>query len=364
MLLGENGAGKSTPDRHSLGPPAPGRGGDPDRRPTAGHRLRRDHAIELGISTVYQAVMLAPTLTVARKPGPRRALVATAAPARDRGAPGGNGRRLRPDDSSRRPHRGPVAGRTAAGRDCPPTDARQPMLILDESDLDADAAWRGGAGQLMRSLVARGIAIVFISHKLKEALDFGDRISVLRLGRKGRRDRAGAPCANWTTTPRWRRWWADVRPGRGGRDRRRARTPRARRAPPAEPPVLEVRGLSVGRPGRGRGARRRPDRGAGRDPRHPPASTATARSSWPRRSPAKRPIAAGTILLDGEPVERLDVGARRSRGLRYVTDGPTCGRARSAPFRWRPTWCSSRSAMRRSGGEDRRAPECDPPPRR
>ena len=36
----------------------------------------------------------------------------------------------------------------------------------------------------MRRLVARGLAIVFITHKLNEALAYGDRITVLRLGRK------------------------------------------------------------------------------------------------------------------------------------------------------------------------------------
>ena len=39
-------------------------------------------------------------------------------------------------------------------------------------------------GALMRRLVEQGLAIVFITHKLQEAAAFGDRISVLRLGRK------------------------------------------------------------------------------------------------------------------------------------------------------------------------------------
>ena len=37
---------------------------------------------------------------------------------------------------------------------------------------------------MMRRLADRGIAVVFITHKLREAFDFGDRISILRLGRK------------------------------------------------------------------------------------------------------------------------------------------------------------------------------------
>ncbi len=36
----------------------------------------------------------------------------------------------------------------------------------------------------MRRLAQRGLAIVFITHKLREAFAFGDRIAHLRLGRK------------------------------------------------------------------------------------------------------------------------------------------------------------------------------------
>src|SRR3954467_12010848 len=34
----------------------------------------------------------------------------------------------------------------------------------------------------------------------------------------------------------------------------------------------------------------------------------------------QRSVQAGEILLEGRPIERLDVGARRRLGLRYVTD--------------------------------------------
>ena len=39
-------------------------------------------------------------------------------------------------------------------------------------------------GELMRRLRDQGVAIIFITHKLSEAAAFGDRISVLQLGRK------------------------------------------------------------------------------------------------------------------------------------------------------------------------------------
>src|SRR5262249_61540282 len=47
----------------------------------------------------------------------------------------------------------------------------------------APAAGVQELGQVMRRLAERGVAIVFVTHKLREAYALGDRISVLRLGR-------------------------------------------------------------------------------------------------------------------------------------------------------------------------------------
>ena len=58
------------------------------------------------------------------------------------------------------------------------------VLILDEATAMLTPKGVEELGALMRRLVARGLAVVFITHKLKEAFAFGDRISVLRLGRK------------------------------------------------------------------------------------------------------------------------------------------------------------------------------------
>ena len=317
VLLGENGAGKSTLIAILSGLQRPDEGEIRiDGQPQVIGSPR--HAIELGISTVYQAVMLAPTLTVAEN-------LALGAP------------------WWRRPHRREIAARLeemagAFGLTIHP-DARtgdlslgeqqqveivralmrgSRVLILDEATSMLTPRGVAELGQLMRSLVARGIAIVFISHKLKEALDFGDRISVLRLGRKVGEigperlrqldhDAAMAEVVGLM-------FGQDEAAGTG-----EGETPRARRAPPAEPPVLEVRGLSVA--GQGAAAVRDVDLTvapgeilgiAGID--------GNGQKQLAEAIAGQRPIAAGTILLDGEPVERLDVGARRSRGLRYVTD--------------------------------------------
>ena len=71
-------------------------------------------------------------------------------------------------------------------------------LILDEPTAVLTTAEAGELFGVMRELVATGRTVVFISHKLNEVLEVGDRITVLRNGRarrdagRRRRDRARA----------------------------------------------------------------------------------------------------------------------------------------------------------------------------
>ncbi|CAK8740409.1 Autoinducer 2 import ATP-binding protein LsrA [Sodalis praecaptivus] len=58
------------------------------------------------------------------------------------------------------------------------------VLILDEPTALLTPQDAERLGLLMRRLVAQGLAVVFITHKLNEALAWGDRLSVLRRGRK------------------------------------------------------------------------------------------------------------------------------------------------------------------------------------
>jgi general nucleoside transport system ATP-binding protein len=58
------------------------------------------------------------------------------------------------------------------------------LLILDEATSMLTPQGIAELGALMRRLVERGLAVVFITHKLGEAADFGDRVSILKLGRK------------------------------------------------------------------------------------------------------------------------------------------------------------------------------------
>ncbi len=93
----------------------------------------------------------------------------------------------------------------------------------------------------MRRLVARGMAVIFITHKLNEALAYGDRITVLRLGRKvgeigPEALKAAAP--EETTAEIVRLMFGETPAAAAGEVR-------APKSVPAGPAFLSVRGLSV-----------------------------------------------------------------------------------------------------------------------
>ena len=67
---------------------------------------------------------------------------------------------------------------------------RRNVLILDEPTAVLHRAGDQRALRDIRRLVAEGMTVVFISHKLNEVLEIADRITVLRRG-QARRDALG-----------------------------------------------------------------------------------------------------------------------------------------------------------------------------
>ncbi len=57
------------------------------------------------------------------------------------------------------------------------------ILILDEPSAVLTPQETEGLFEIMRTLLARGVSIIFISHKLKEVLEICDQVTVLRLGK-------------------------------------------------------------------------------------------------------------------------------------------------------------------------------------
>jgi simple sugar transport system ATP-binding protein len=315
VLLGENGAGKSTLIGMLAGMQQPDAGvirvlG------SAATIASPARALALGIGTVFQHGMLVPTLTVTENL-----------------ALGGRW--------WRRPGRAAVCARlietcTTLGLEIDPDALAGKLSLGEQQQVEIiRALWRGGKvlvldeptamlappgiaalGALMRRLAATGIGIVFITHKLDEALDFGDRISVLRAGRL-----AGALEPELLKTlPREETteriiglMFASMAP------RAPVQAAASRRHAQPGPPVLQVanagmtdasgrkvlRNISFSvQPGEifglagidGNGQRELAELLAGQ---------ATGN---------------GTVMLDGRDITGLDVAARSRLGLRYVTD--------------------------------------------
>ncbi len=182
VLLGENGAGKSTLVSLLAGMQRPDEGGiliggvpvtiDSPRR-----------SMDLGIGTVFQRVLLVPSLTVIENlmlGGSWLKPLGRAAALRRFGE-------LSTLLGTRIDPHAPVSGLSlgeqqqveimrALWRD-------EKLLLLDEPTSMLTPQGVADLGRMMRRLKEKGVALILITHKLLEAYEFGDRISVLRLGR-------------------------------------------------------------------------------------------------------------------------------------------------------------------------------------
>ena len=107
------------------------------------------------------------------------------------------------------------------------------VLILDEPTAVLTPQEADGLANTVRTLAGRGLAVIFISHKLHEVLALCERVVVLR---------GGAKVADRPTAGADRVMLAELMVGRAIPTRER---------PPSTPgaPVLSLKGVSVGKPG-------------------------------------------------------------------------------------------------------------------
>ena len=288
VLLGENGAGKSTLIGILAGMQQPDEGeilidGNPVR--IASPRA----SLQLGIGTVFQHVLLVPSLSVIENlmlGGPWwQKLLRGPALARFRELSQLLGVTIDPDAQ---------VGRLSLGEQQQVEIMRalwrgEKVLILDEPTSMLTPQGVKDLGAVMKRLRDKGVALILITHKLVEAYELGDRISVLRLGRvvgalppeqkrmMTEREATDAVIEMMFGTVAQHERDAEILIGRG-RQAHRARTVDRSGAP-----RLQVRGLTTEATRGGFPAARGRFRSvAGRSARASPASTATGRSIWPR----------------------------------------------------------------------------------
>ncbi|OLT15440.1 sugar ABC transporter ATP-binding protein [Pseudonocardia sp. CNS-139] len=232
-LLGQNGAGKSTLIKVLAGAHTPDAGEIvwAGRPVTFGSPQAADAA---GIATIYQELDLVPGLTVAEN------VVLGHEPSRL-----GFSRLRAADDKARRllrrlghpeiPPRRELGRLSAAGQQIVSMaralakDAR--LIVMDEPSAVLDPEEVQNLFRVIRELTADGVAVVYISHRLEEIREIGDRVTVLKDGRTVARNLPAR------TTPT-----ADVIRLMTGRTVEYAFPPRA--APVSDEVVLQVEGLS------------------------------------------------------------------------------------------------------------------------
>ncbi len=193
------------------------------------------------------------------------------------------------------------------------------VLILDEPTSMLTPQGVQELGKMIRRLRDNGVAVVLITHKLAEACEFGDRVTVLRLGEvvgeippedMARLDRAQATARI-----------VELMFGRGAKDETAAPAARApRRAEEGVAPVLELRSVWIDalvdempvadvtfavRPGEIFGI-------AGVD--------GNGQKQLAEAIAGQRRLVAGDIALDGRSIASDDIAERQASGLRYVTD--------------------------------------------
>lgn len=190
------------------------------------------------------------------------------------------------------------------------------VLILDEATAMLTPQNATELGQLMRRLVAKGLAVVFITHKLNEALDWGDRISVLRLGRK-----VGEITPDVLRTldrDEATRRVVQLMFNLDSDTASEAAGMRASHCQQEARPVLEIHALEVNDalvPVRHVELRIRPGEIIG-----VAGIDGNGQKQLAEAIAGQRPLSSGRIWLDGEAIESFSIGERRRRGLRYVTD--------------------------------------------
>ncbi|MHB9150069.1 MAG: putative B6 ABC transporter ATP-binding protein [Thermoleophilia bacterium] len=322
-VLGENGAGKSTLMHVLAGMHRP----DSGSIFVDGTRVSLDSpraAIALGIGAVYQHPTSIPVLTVLENMmlGEGKGLRLEPKVAAEALARFGSmlGVEFDPDAET---------GRLALGRRQQMEIAKalwsgSTVLMLDEPTAMLTPRGAEELANVLARLKKQGLAVVFITHKLREVLDVGDRVTVLRRGRVtgswGPDEMADAG----RESMRWR--IVEAMFGEGAATLGVSTEPstqavgRRTRWEGSAEPALEIDGLTV-EPRRGEvgvcdvSLAVQPGEIVG-----VAGVDGNGQRELAEAVAGQRPVSSGDIRVDGVSVTRENVSARLRRGLRYVTD--------------------------------------------
>jgi erythritol transport system ATP-binding protein len=232
VLIGENGAGKTTLMRILAGVETPTRG----RLLLDGHPVRFDsprRAASAGIAIIHQELSLFPHLSVAENVfagrEPRRLGVVTDRAAAERETRAVLERLEQPIDPRARCGALPL-GQQQIVEIARALTREARVLIMDEPTSALSSAETSALFRLIRELRARGTAVVYISHRLEELMEIGDRLTVLRDGRRVAQAEAADASVGWIVEQMLGRTVAGTA---------------AHAAPAAGEPLLEVEGLTL-----------------------------------------------------------------------------------------------------------------------
>jgi simple sugar transport system ATP-binding protein len=185
-LVGENGSGKSTLIKIISGVQPPEQGGRIVIEGREFSRLTPQESTRAGIQVIYQDLSLFPNLSVAENIainghfGPPHLVRWSALRKSAEDALGKIGVSLNLDTI--------VGSLTIANRQlvaiCRALTADAKLLIMDEPTASLTRTEVNSLLNLVRALKAKGICIVFVSHRLDEVLEVADRVTVLRDGKK------------------------------------------------------------------------------------------------------------------------------------------------------------------------------------
>ncbi len=324
-LLGENGAGKSTLISILSGMLRPDSGSIRMDGAEVAIRSPKD-ALRLGIGTVYQHSTLIPAITVLEN------LML-------------GGRSLRLDREGARKRLAAMAA--MLGIDVDPEARTGDLALGRQQQVEIiSALWRGsrvlvldeptsmltpqGVEELqkvLRRLKEQGTAVVFITHKLHEALAVGDRVSILRRGRLAgalsSEQLASASAEDLRATIIRLMFGEETAEVAGAPELTTDLTAveEEHSVPAAEGDIyLELKSVSA--------------RGEGTEPGIEEVSLRVSRGeivgvagmdgngqrALAEAIAGQRRVTSGTVELFGVAVNRLSVSARQRLGLRYLTD--------------------------------------------